>query len=180
MSNRGGYRPGAGRPTGTGKFKEKTTAIRIPCGLLPEVEELLSRYQEIKNKPSNVVPLFDDKVAAGQPSFADGYIEDRIDLSSYLVTNPQTTFLVRAQGESMINVGIYPDSLLVVDSSITPESGRIVIAAVDGDLTVKRLKLEQNKIILLPENPNFQPIIVSNDASFSISGVVTRVINQPI
>ena len=183
-SNRGGKRPGAGRPKGTGPFRETTQAIRVPCGLLPRVKSLINLYKDNpaimlgrETIPSNVIPLFSNKVAAGQPTPTEDSLEGAIDLTQHLVQNPRSTFLVRVQGDSMIDAGIFPNDLLVVDSSLKPEHGKVVIAAVDGELTVKRLELNQDKVSLLPENTKYKPIAIKEEMSFSITGVVTNVIH---
>jgi DNA polymerase V len=85
------------------------------------------------------LPLFSGKVAAGFPSPADDYVEKTLDLNELLVQKPAATFFVRAQGESMLGVGIHPNDILVVDRSIEPVLGKIVICALNGELTVKRL-----------------------------------------
>jgi len=124
-------------------------------------------------------PLFGTKVAAGFPSPADDHIEDSLDLNEHLIKNPSSTFYLRVSGESMIGAGIHEDDLLVVDRSLEPVDGKIVIAALDGELTVKRLKISKKTgITLLPENDNFDPIEISQDADFRIWGVVTNVIHQ--
>ena len=86
------------------------------------------------------LPLFSGKVAAGFPSPADDYIEKSLDLNELLVQKPAATFFVRAQGESMLGAGIHPNDILVVDRSIAPVPGKIVICALNGELTVKRLE----------------------------------------
>ena len=176
---------------GTGKFKGPTKAMRVPCHLLPQIQTLIS--QEIMcnsgadtsvlefKKPvqaPHLIPLFQDKVAAGSPIPAEDVVEDKIDLSTYLVQHPESTFLVRAQGQSMIGAGIFQDDLLIVDNKITPQSGHIIIALIDTEVTVKRLQIKDKKITLLPENPDYQPIIITSAITFSISGVVKHVIHS--
>lgn len=121
------------------------------------------------------------KVSAGFPSPAGDFMEGKLDLNEYLIKNPPATFFVRVTGDSMIGAGIHPDDLLVVDRSIDPKSGKIVIAVIDGELTVKRLILEGrgNNVFLVPENPSYRPITITEDMSFHIWGVVTYVIHKP-
>ncbi|MBN9565272.1 MAG: translesion error-prone DNA polymerase V autoproteolytic subunit, partial [Alphaproteobacteria bacterium] len=112
------------------------------------------------------------------PSPASDYEEGKIDLNDMLIRHPAATFLVRVQGESMLGAGIHPNDILVVDRSLTPNPGRIVIAVVDGELTVKRLLKAHNQIILMPENEAFQPIHISDQQNFMVWGVVTNVIHS--
>jgi DNA polymerase V len=93
------------------------------------------------------------------------------------VKHPDSTFLVRVVGESMQDAGIHPRDLLVVDRSLEAISGKVVIAVVDGELTVKRLRKHRNKLWLMPENPNFQPIEIGENMELHIWGVVTNVIH---
>ncbi|MDA2969604.1 MAG: translesion error-prone DNA polymerase V autoproteolytic subunit [Actinomycetota bacterium] len=168
---RGGARKNAGRPKGQGKYGEKTKALRIPLSKVKYISEVVSKglYE---------LPLYSDKVAAGFPSPADDYLEDKIDLNQYLVKHPASTFLVRASGESMINAGIFPNDILVVDRSLKAENGNVVIAVVDNELTVKRYRKVGNKIELVPENKRYQKIVIEKESEAYIWGVVTNVIHQ--
>ncbi|NOQ80005.1 MAG: translesion error-prone DNA polymerase V autoproteolytic subunit, partial [Gammaproteobacteria bacterium] len=145
---RGGKRSGAGRPKGTGKFSESTKAIRVP-------ESMVERILEYAHAGGFKLPLYGGKVAAGCPAPTDDYIEGMIDLGEYLIDDPSTTFFVRVTGYSMINAGIHPDDILIVDRGLEPRHGKIVIAAVDGELTVKRLYKKQDEVRLMPENDDF-------------------------
>jgi DNA polymerase V len=122
--------------------------------------------------------LFTCSVSAGFPSPADDYIDLKLDLNQYLIKRPASTFLVRVSGDSMINVGIHHGDILTVDRSITPTDGKIVIAVINGECTVKRIQYEENTIFLLPENDDYRPIEVKefSDTLF-IWGVVTNVIH---
>lgn len=168
---RGGARQGAGRPKGQGKYLEPTKPIRVPESMIKEVLAF------VENK-GNKLPLYSSSVQAGFPSPADDYVEGKLDLNEYLVKNPVATFFVRVSGESMINAGIYPDDILVVDKSITPINNKIVIAALDGYLTVKRLIINKKGNFLMPENDKFSPIEISNNMDMIIWGVVTSVLHK--
>lgn len=168
----GGRREGAGRPKGQGKYGEETKAIRIPCSRVKEVQNFLGL------KPSFRLPLFASKVAAGFPSPADDYIEDHLDLNEHLIKHPSSTFFVKAIGDSMINAGIHSGDILVVDRSIEPSQGKIVIAALNGELTVKRLSIEKEKVQLLPENRAYRPIDITENYELVIWGVVLHVIHS--
>jgi len=130
--------------------------------------------------PSSVrlsLPLFSGKVAAGFPSPADDYIEKTLDLNELLVQKPAATFFVRAEGESMLGAGIHPNDILVVDRSIEPVPGKIVICALNGELTVKRLMREEGQWLLQSENPDYPNIPLAEELEMVIWGVVTNVIH---
>ena len=96
--------------------------------------------------------FYNCSVTAGFPSPADDYLEDKLDLNEYLIKHPAATFFVRVAGDSMINAGIYNNDIIIVDRSIKPKHGKIVVAALDGQMTIKRLYRRDDKIMLLPEN----------------------------
>ena len=192
QSKRGGARTGAGRKKGSSAYGETTKAIRVPESMLPDVKLMLNKrkkhfdsfnahvssiYFPDKNPSYISVPLFNDKVAAGFPSPADDYIEKTLDLNDLLVQKPAATFFVRAEGESMLGAGIHPNDILVVDRSIEAVPGKIVICALNGELTVKRLKSMADKIILGAENPAYPDIIIQEAIDVVIWGVVTSVIH---
>jgi DNA polymerase V len=117
-------------------------------------------------------------VQAGFPSPAEDYIENEIDLNAFLVKHPSATFLVRASGNSMKDAGISDGDVLVVDRSVKPVNGKVVIAAVDGQLTVKFLIIKQGKAFLMPANADYYPIPVDPENGVTIWGVVTSSIHQ--
>ena len=123
------------------------------------------------------LPLFSGKVAAGFPSPADDYVEKTLDLNELLVQKPAATFFVRAQGESMLGAGIHPNDILVVDRSIEPVPGKIVICALNGELTVKRLERDNGQWQLKAENPAYPDIAIHEELEMVIWGVVTNVIH---
>jgi DNA polymerase V len=123
------------------------------------------------------MPLFTSKVAAGFPSPADDYVEKTLDLNELLVKKPAATFFARAQGESMLGAGIHPNDILVIDRSIEPVPGKIVICALNGELVVKRLKRGTDQWILASENPFYPDICLSEELEMVIWGVVTNVIH---
>jgi DNA polymerase V len=116
-------------------------------------------------------------VTAGFPSPADDYVEGRLDLNAHLVKHPAATFFVRVAGDSMIGAGIHPGDILVVDRSLEAVDKRVVIAVVNGELTVKRLRMTQGRITLAAENPAYAPMEIRPDMEFEIWGVVTTVIH---
>jgi DNA polymerase V len=123
------------------------------------------------------LPLFTAKVAAGFPSPADDYVEKTLDLNELLVQKPAATFFVRAQGESMLGAGIHPNDILVVDRSLDPVPGKIVICALNGELVVKRLKHQAGQWLLASENPYYPDIPLREELEMVIWGVVTHVIH---
>ena len=126
------------------------------------------------------LPVFADAVQAGFPSPAGDYIEKRLDLNELIVKHPAATFFVRAQGDSMIDAGIHSGDVLVVDRSLEVANNKIVIAVIDGELTVKRYRVQKGKHYLIAENRRYKPIEIEPEADFRIWGVVTYVLHQTI
>ncbi|MBU1040615.1 MAG: translesion error-prone DNA polymerase V autoproteolytic subunit [Proteobacteria bacterium] len=124
------------------------------------------------------LPLFLAGVQAGFPSPADDFIDKRLDLNEYLIQHPAATFFVRAVGESMLGAGIHDGDLLIVDRAVEAQSGKIVIASVNGELTVKRLERKGQRLLLVPANPDYPPLDVSDHEGFEVWGVVTCVIHK--
>lgn len=123
------------------------------------------------------LPLFLGRLLAGFPSPADDYLEGKLDLNRHLVKHPAATFFVRVTGDSMVETGIHSGDLLVVDRSLEAVDGNVIVAALDGELTVKRLSRHDAAVWLLPANKNYQPMQVQPSQSFEIWGVVTSVIH---
>ncbi|HDR2754035.1 MULTISPECIES: translesion error-prone DNA polymerase V autoproteolytic subunit [Enterobacter] len=119
------------------------------------------------------LPLFLERVACGFPSPAQDYVEDRIDLNKLAVKHPSATYFVKVSGDSMIGAGIGDGDLLVVDRSLTAGHGDIVVAAVDGEFTVKELQTRP-VLRLLPHNARYQPITFHSEEELQIFGVVTH------
>jgi DNA polymerase V len=168
---RGGARIGAGRPRGQGRYQEKTKPVRIP-------ESMVEQVLDFVVSKGHQLPLYGSSVQAGFPSPADDYIEGKLDLNTHLVKHPAATFFVRASGESMVNAGIYPGDILVVDRSLDARHDKIVIVALNGQLTVKRLWQKEGQVMLMPENDSFEPIRVEEGMDMVIWGVVTHVLHQ--
>ena len=170
MNHRGGKRIGAGRPRGQGKYQEPTKPIRVPHSLLEKVQGYIASqgYQ---------LPLYSCSVQAGFPSPADDHIDTKLDLNKHLIKHPTATFFVKAEGDSMIGAGIYSGDILIVDRSLEASNGKIVIAALDGHLTVKRLRKMEGKICLLAENKAFRPIEITEGNDLIIWGIVTYVLH---
>lgn len=128
----------------------------------------------------------DDGIRAGFPSPAQDYSTDAIDLNKELIRHPATTFYARAIGDSMKGSGIDDGDLLVIDKSIDPQEGDVVVAFIDGEFTLKRIRIDHadNCLWLMPSNENYPPIKVTEENHFLVWGVVTynikRQINRPI
>jgi DNA polymerase V len=167
----GGKRDNAGRPKGQGKYGETTKTLRVPISRIDDVKGFLEGSTSYK------IPLYASTVRAGFPSPADDYIEMHLDLNEHLIKHPAATFFVTASGDSMTGAGISSGDMLVVDRSLEATHGKIVIAAINGELTVKRLSLKSGRVQLLPENNQYQPIEITGDEDLVIWGVVTHVIH---
>jgi len=128
-----------------------------------------------KSATPSYLPLFISRVPAGFPSPADDYIEADLDLNEYLVKHPSATFLARASGDSMTRAGILDGALLVVDKSLTPKDGSIVIAAINGELTCKILDITHR--MLRAANPSYPSIALDEEMDLLIEGVVVHAIN---
>ncbi|MDX1775621.1 MAG: translesion error-prone DNA polymerase V autoproteolytic subunit [Desulfobulbales bacterium] len=123
-------------------------------------------------------PLFLSGVSAGFPSPADDYLDRKLDLNEHLVKNPAATFFVRVAGDSMIGAGINDNDILVVDRSLEPASGSIVIAVINGELTVKRLLKRKDSWRLVAENPDYPDLEIVAETPLEIWGVATYAIHS--
>lgn len=124
------------------------------------------------------LPLYASKVPAGFPSPADDHLEATIDLNQHCINNPAATFFVRVKGHSMIKVGIHDGDMLVVDRSLQPKNGSIVVAVIDGEVTVKSLDLSNNDIWLRAKNPAYADLQIKEEMELHIWGVVKNVIRS--
>ncbi|RKS94655.1 DNA polymerase V [Flavobacterium limicola] len=124
------------------------------------------------------IPFMKGGVSAGFPSPAADFMENNIDLNKELSENPLATFYIKVKGNSMINAGINDKDVLVVDRSIEPRNNAIAICFIDGEFTVKRIQVAQDCLYLMPENPNYQPIKVTEENQLIIWGMVTYVIKK--
>lgn len=129
------------------------------------------------NEQKLEIPLFLERVSAGFPSPAQDYIEQTLDLNELCIKHPAATFFVRVEGDSMIEAGIYPNDILVVDRSVRADHGDIVIAGFHGELTVKELELRP-VTRLVPRNKAYQAIEVPEGCELEIFGVVTSVVRN--
>lgn len=188
-SNWGGQRPGAGRK----RVAEPTVTVRVPVSGKETIMKLARHmktassvrfppYLEplllVQQSAPQFIPCMSYSVRAGFPSPADDYVEKRIDLNEELIQHREATFFLRVRGHSMIGAGIDDGDELIVDRAIIPEHNRIVVAAVDGELTVKRFYQRHGVVKLLAENPQYPDIEFKNEQEMVIWGVVTKIIKS--
>ena len=124
------------------------------------------------------IPLAESGVHAGFPSPADDFLEGSLDLNSLVIRHPEATFFARVEGDSMKDEGIVEGDILVVDKSIEPYDGCLAVAFVDGEFTLKRVRMEPDKILLVPANPKYKVIEIFLDNEFSVWGVVRYVVKK--
>ncbi|MFC1490527.1 LexA family protein [Candidatus Latescibacterota bacterium] len=131
-----------------------------------------------EKSPACGMPLFLVSVSAGFPSPAEDYLDGKLDLNEHLIKHRAATFFLRAAGDSMIGAGIHNGDIMIVDRSLDPADNNVVIAVLDGELTVKRIRKSAGEILLMPENKNYKPVRVTEEMNVSIWGVVTNVIHS--
>lgn len=123
------------------------------------------------------IPLMSSKARAGFPSPAEDYIERSINLHDELVHHPASTFFVRVSGDSMKDAGILEDDLLVIDRSLEPANGQIIMAILNGEFTVKYFYKTAQTIELVPANSNYPTILIRSEDEFEVWGVVTHAVH---
>ena len=138
----------------------------------------LSAPIHLETRTSIRLPLFSASVEAGFPSPADDHLERGIDLNEELISHPAASFLLRVNGESMREANIHTGDVLIVDKSLVPVDRKIVVAMIDGNFTVKRFRKRGDRVFLEAENPEFNPIEVTDGQELTIFGVVTYIIHQ--
>ena len=124
------------------------------------------------------IPYINQGVSAGFPSPALDFLETAIDLNKELMENAKTTFYIKVEGHSMIDAGINDKDILIVDRTLEPLDKKIAVCFIDGEFTVKRLKLEKDCLYLMPENQSYEAIKISEENNFMIWGIVTYVIKK--
>ena len=122
--------------------------------------------------------LISSGISAGFPSPAGDFKQDRISLDKELIKNKEATFFARVSGQSMVGAGLDNNDLLVIDLSLEPTNNKIAVCLIDGEFTVKRLKVENDRIWLKPENLDYKPIEITEQNQFIIWGIVTNVIKK--
>ena len=144
---------------------------------MPMISEKLTFFSP-KSTDSTGAILFDTGISAGFPSPAEDFKESRISLDEELIRNKEATFFARVSGQSMIGAGLDDNDLLVIDRSIPPINNRIAVCFLDGEFTVKRLRVDGNEVWLQPENPDYPIIKITEENNFVIWGIVTNVIKS--
>jgi DNA polymerase V len=139
---------------------------------------LVQRYEVAGEAPPLELPLYESLVPAGFPSPADNYIDLKPDLNSYLVKRPSSPCYAKVSGDSMTGAGIFDGDLIVVDRSQFPAAGKIVVVALNGEITVKRIQYQQEKILLCPENKKYATIALDSHEGFECYGVKIGIIRK--
>ncbi len=124
------------------------------------------------------LPLYLSRIKAGFPSPAEDYLDRKLDLNEFLIKHPAATFFVKVKGDSMTGAGIHSGDILIVDRSIEAKDGKIVVAILNGEFTVKRFQQQKNKISLVAENQQYKPIDITPGTDFEVWGVVVHVIHS--
>jgi DNA polymerase V len=146
--------------------------IRVPC------DDSIASIQRIEARGTARFPLFTARIPAGFPSPADDYVDKGLDLNELLVRHPAATFFVRVSGDSMVGAGIHSGDVLVVDRAETVRDRSVIIAALNGELAVKRFIREKGRAYLVSENSNYAPLEVTGETGFEVWGVVVHVIHS--
>lgn len=124
------------------------------------------------------LPLCEFSVSAGFPSPAEDFIDKHLDLNEYIIKHPAATFFVRVKGNSMMDSGISDGDLVVVDRALNPGDKSIVVAFLNGEFTIKRVRSRKDGLYLVPENPGYDPIKITEEMDFQVWGVVTHAIKD--
>ena len=122
-------------------------------------------------------PLLLSRVSAGFPSPADDFADHPLNINELIIKHPASTYFIRVSGDSMIGAGLFPGDIVVVDRSIKPTHNKVVVAMLDGDFTIKRLKARGGSLSLVADNPKYPPIFIKEQA-FEVWGVVTFSVHQ--
>ncbi len=178
-NSHGGARAGAGRKGGPSEVVRlplpvANLARRLKTGALRAGD--INGFLDVEKRTPLTVPLMTSTAACGFPSPADDYLDQPLDFNELLVQNPAATFAVRISGESMTGAGLFPGDVAVVDRSLTPVNGSIVLALIDGEFTIKRYCVVDGGIVLLAENPRFMNIEISAETGLEVWGVVKHAI----
>ncbi|MFD3004083.1 LexA family protein [Pontibacter toksunensis] len=126
------------------------------------------------------IPLLASYISAGFPSPADDYLEDRIDIFKHIIQNPTSTYMMRVKGSSMVDANIHEGDILVIDKSLKPTEGLPVVCFLDGEFTVKTFKLMDGKAYLMPANPAYKPIVITEEMDMRVWGVVVWILHKPV
>lgn len=143
----------------------------------PELSQLEIVGQAVSEEAKVIpLPFYLDRISAGFPSPADDYIDAELDLNRYMIRNPPDTFMVRVKSDALADAGILDGDVLIVDRSIGPRHGMIVVAIVNGGMCVRRLNRKSGNWVLDPENRDFKPLRIRQGQDLEIWGVVTGMV----
>ena len=178
--NRGGKREGAGRPKGTSKLYA-FRADKEVSAFIDEQENKTEFIRDCNRIKSQTIPFFDVKIVAGFPiPLNNDELAQDIDLLKMICPNPDASYLIRVQGNSMIEANVHDGDILVVDkSNRNPSEKQIAVCELNGEYTVKYVIQKENSSWLVPANPNFPEIEITDGDSFSVWGVVTYILHKP-
>jgi DNA polymerase V len=178
----GGRKGIGGRPR-----REPTKVVRLPLPIAIIARRLrdgtlragdINAFLDIEPRGPATVPLVMSPASCGFPSPADDYLDRALDFNELLIRNPAATFAVRIAGESMTGAGLFPGDIAIVDRSLSPTNGCIVLALIEGEFTVKRYRLNAGGIVLQAENAAFKDILIPEDSAFEVWGVVKHSIRM--
>ena len=182
-TRKGGARPGAGR-----KPTEPTKVVRLPLPFATIAKRLkdgtlragdINAFLNLTTEGAKAaVPLVSCSAACGFPSPADDHLDRPLDFNELLIKNPAATFAVRIAGESMIQAGLFPNDIAIVNRAAQPVSGCIVLALVEGEFTIKRYRKTARGVVLKAENSAFKDIVIGPDTDFQVWGVITNSIRM--
>jgi DNA polymerase V len=138
-----------------------------------QTEIIIPEINEKKN-----LNFYTSQIPAGFPSPAEDFMEKRLDLNEYLIKNQAATFLIKVNGNSMVNAGIFDGDILIIDRSLEAKDGKIVLGVLNGEFTIKRIRKKGKKLLLTPENENYNAIEITEEMDFQVWGVVTYSIHK--
>lgn len=146
-----------------------------PLPILPQqLEPLVFEYLETVK-----IPLLASYISAGFPSPADDYLEERIDIGKHLIQSPASTYMMRVKGNSMVDANIHEGDILIIDRAQKAADGLPVICILEGEFTVKTFKRIKDKAFLMPANPTYKPIEITEEMDMRVWGVVVWVLHKP-
>ena len=158
----------------------KTFQLIIPKAMYPryfhEIKELEIFSADVSTELA--LPFVTAGISAGFPSPAEDYLQETIDLNKEIVKNPTSTFYAKVKGLSMIDAGIFPNDILVIDRSLSAKDNDIIVSYIDGEFVLKRIKIDKTGIYLMPENEKYKPILITEANDFLVWGVVTYIFKK--
>jgi DNA polymerase V len=156
----------------------KSTSVLKIRSLSVSAKAIVQECWRCSDRTRYNLNLYEQPIPAGFPSPADDHLQEKLDLNKHLIKHPAATFFVKVTGHSMLGAGIHDGDMLIVDRSLEPTHGRIIIAVINGELTVKRLQIERDRILLVAENLEYPPIQVQEMDEMLVWGVVVTVIHM--